>query len=239
MNMEQDNNGLKKQVRLLLGYSIISSLVLLYLVVKSLVPQGSTDLIRARAIIITDSAGRDRILIGAPIPFSADRVRTDTLAVREKWAKDIGGEEYMKWYKDYHHSMNGILLLNEEGFDKLAVGDQLPDPNTGQRITIPTGLTWNDEEGFERGGLGLGQLKEGGEYRNILGFDDKMGEGLHFAILEDGSKMIRMVQGDQMLYFLANPPNSMMGNDSTFMGWKVMKMDGQVVSETNLLQRGR
>lgn len=35
-------------------------------------------IIRAKGIIVEDENGRDRILIGSPVPFSKDRVRTDT-----------------------------------------------------------------------------------------------------------------------------------------------------------------
>lgn len=219
--------------------SFTLSLAVAYLLYKVLRASDQFDLIKAKGIVIVDSAGNDRILIGAPIPYSAQRVRTDTNSVRSQWAKDLGGDEYMNWYKGYHHSMNGILLLNEAGHDKLAVGDNLPDPNTGQRITSPTGMTWNDEKGFERGGLGLGQLKENGKYRNILGLDDEDGEGLHLAIFEDGSIMMRFVQRDQVFCLLANPAGSMFGNDATFIGWKVMKADGQLLKELNLLEKDK
>ena len=105
----------------------------------------------------------------------------------------------MEWYKRYRHDGVGMVVLNAEGYDRVLVGDGLPDPNTGQRISSPTGLLWNDHEGFELGGIGANRLLEGGEYRNGLGLDDKDGEGLHLIILEDGSKVMRTVYPGGML----------------------------------------
>ena len=156
-------------------------------------------ILRTPGIVVYDSLGRDRILIGAPFPPSNDRVRTDTNAVRKHWAVRFEEKEYMGWYKDYFHGGNGILIMNEGGFDKVLLGDDLADPNTGQRNGRPTGLLWNDEAGFERGGLGLNRLKENGQYRNLLGFDDETGEAFHLGLLEDGSKMIRMAWADTTL----------------------------------------
>lgn len=61
------------------------------------------NLIRAKGIIIQDENGKDRILIGAPIPYSNDRVRTDTSLVRKYFASEIYPEnprKYMEWYKN-------------------------------------------------------------------------------------------------------------------------------------------
>ncbi len=81
----------------------------------------------------------------------------------------------------------------------MLLGDNLTDPNTGQRNGRPTGLLWNDDLGFERGGLGLNRLKESGLYRNVLGLDDETGEALHLGILEDGTRMLRMAWSDTTL----------------------------------------
>lgn len=57
----------------------------------------------------------------------------------------------MKWTpKDYDHQSNGILILDEQGFDKVCLGDGVPDANIGQRIGKQTSLVC-DDEGFERG----------------------------------------------------------------------------------------
>lgn len=189
-------------IRLLSAYAIVSFGAILYLIATHIQSRRALDtgLIRANGIILLDSAGRERILIGAPIPYSDDRIRTDTTRVRELWSEQLGGASYMEWYQSYRHSCNGMLLLNDQGYDVLAVGDELPDPNTGNRITEPTGILWNDSLGFERGGLGLGKLLSNGLYRNILGLDDENGEGFHLSILEDGTKSMRIVSDSQLLF---------------------------------------
>jgi len=211
---------------LVIAYFILSAAAIGYLAweVDKLRHQ---DIIRTKGIIVTDSLGRDRILIGAPFPYSADRVRTDSFLVRQYWAVRMGGSEYMDWYRDYVHSGVGMVVLNEEGFDKVMIGEQLPDPNTGQRNGVPTGVLWNDDQGYERGGLGLNRLKETDstvangtpQYRNLIGFDDETGEALHMGVLEDGTKMIRMAWTDSVLLigkgapqnFLFNTPNRFVG----------------------------
>lgn len=76
-------------------------------------------IVRAKGIIIEDSSGKDRILIGAPIPSSTGRVGTDTVLVRKYWApKFKDPEAYMSWYKDYRSQMDGIVVMNSEGIDR-------------------------------------------------------------------------------------------------------------------------
>jgi hypothetical protein len=184
--------------KLLIAYIVLSAGLILYLLFE-VQRMKQPGVIRARGIIVEDSVGRDRILIGAPFPESKDRVRTDTAKVNKYWGSRFEGTEYMKWYSSYHNGGNGIVVMNEAGFDKVLLGDELPDPNTGQRNGTPTGLLWNDEQGFERGGLGLNRLKSNNKYRNVLGFDDETGEALHVGLLEDGSKFIRFAWTDSVL----------------------------------------
>ena len=129
----------------------------------------ATDgVLRVRGLVIEDAAGRERILIGAPIPEAANRVRTDEARVREIWGPRFPDEEqYMGYYQDYDHSTNGLVILSEDGFDRLVLGDPVSDPNIGRRIGPSTGLVINDAEGFERSGYGL--LDVNGLYRVVLG----------------------------------------------------------------------
>lgn len=39
----------------------------------------------------------------------------------------------MGYYQDYIHETNGMLILSEDGFDRLVVGDPVPDPSIGRR----------------------------------------------------------------------------------------------------------
>jgi hypothetical protein len=114
------------------------------------------EVLRARGLILVDEARRDRILPGAPIPESASRVRTDSSRVAREWSRGFPNPvQYMGWYRDYRHTSHGMLVLDEHGFKRLAVGDSLPDPNVGHRIGALTGVVINDAHGFERSGYGM------------------------------------------------------------------------------------
>ncbi len=131
--------------------------------------------LKARGLVIVDDNGRERILIGAPLPGAANRVRTDTARVRELWSKRFGNpEQYMKWYRDYNHQANGILILDEQGFDKVCLGDGVPDANIGPRIGKQTGLVFCDPEGFERGGIGVLNVGEK-QNRVVMALDGENG----------------------------------------------------------------
>ena len=157
--------------------------------------QGQSDIVRARGIIIEDAAGRERILIGAPIPAAENRVRTDSARAREAWAGRFPDpDQYMGYYANYRHSMHGMLILDENGFDRVAVGDSTPDPNIGQRIAASTGIQINDDRGFERSGYSV--LKVNGSDRVVLGLDGPRGEGVVLSLV-DGNRMGLSVYGPQ------------------------------------------
>lgn len=221
----------RRQLVLLRIHAVLSTFALTWLGYRELMPaeSGTIELVRTRGIIVEDAEGRDRILIGAPVPESTDRVRTDIAKVRALWAESLGGDAYLEGYASYDHGANGMIVLSPEGHDRLAVGDGLPDPNTGKRIAIPTGMVWNDHEGFELGGIGANRLLEGGKYRNTLGFDDPGGEGLHLVILEDGSKVLRFVHPEGMLVVGRLAPNSLFGNREEFLGLRALDQQGKVL----------
>ncbi len=143
--------------------------------------------LKARGLVIVDDNGRERILIGAPLPGAANRVRTDTARVRELWSKRFGNpEQYMKWYRDYNHQSNGILILDEQGFDKVCLGDGVPDANIGPRIGKQTGLIFCDPEGFERGGIGVLNVGEK-QNRVVMALDGENGtDATGISVMEDG-----------------------------------------------------
>ncbi len=110
-------------------------------------PTAHTDtILRAQGVVITDSQGRDRILIGAPVAASKDRTRKDDAS-------------------------DGIIFLGKTGADRLALG-QLPAPviggKSGKRIGDGDnyGMALFDTKGNERGGMGF--LGMG---RVVLGLD--------------------------------------------------------------------
>ena len=197
-------------------------------------------IIRAKGIVIEDSLGRDRILIGSPIPFSKDRVRTDTALVRKHWAGNYKNpDEFMKWYSNYKNSAEGIVIMNENGFDRLQLGDKLSDPNTGKRMFEPAGLLWNDREGWERGGAGV-NTTEDGKSRSVIGLDDESGEAVHLVTLEDGTKGL-MIAGNNghLLIGMSKANGSFFRNKEAFSGIKYFDSDGKLVWEQSMSKTGK
>lgn len=162
------------------------------------------QVLRVKGIIIEDSLGRERILIGAPIPYAKNRVRTDTSRVRKIWAKRFPNpDQFMKSYLGYTYNTNGIVFLNEEGFDRIALGDPTPDPWMGNRDP-GAGLIMNDAKGNERTGYAV--FPEG----PFLGLDEKnANEGLTLMVLDDGNSgvFIQNSKKRESIYLGTSPPN--------------------------------
>jgi len=236
--MQHEIKLLQKQVkRLQAGLLCTTFLFLAFFFVAFTGRVSSFDVIRARGIIIEDSAGRDRILIGAPIPASPHRVRTDTAKVRAHWAKKYGNpDQYMKWYKDYRHSTNGMVVMNEDGFDRVLVGDKLADPNIGKRMFEIAGMLWNDREGWEKGGAGVNTTKDG-QSRSIVGVDDNDGEAVHIVALEDGTKGL-MIGGNsgQLIVGMAKKNGQRLQNKEAFTGTRYYDSTGKLVWEQQLMK---
>jgi hypothetical protein len=177
------------------------------------------DVLRARGLIIVDDAGRDRILIGAPIPFTPSRVRTDTLRVAREWAPGFpDSAKYMGYYRQYRHSMHGMLVLDERGFDRVVIGDSTPDPNIGRRIGASTGVLVNDARGFERTGYGM--LTVDGTDRVVLGMDSKNGtEGMALSIIDGGDAGLSVFGSREQRMFLGTAaPDARLGLRDTTRG---------------------
>jgi hypothetical protein len=209
LDTEDRIRKLERDHRLLKAYSLIltAALVGLACIFPSLPPlqadQPGDRILRARGLIIEDEAGKERILLGAPVPAARNRVRTDVARVKELWAKNFP-KEYMDWYKDYRHATNGLLILDENGFDRIALHDPVPDPNIGKRIGPSTGVVINDEQGFERSGYGL--LKVQDRYRVALGMDSPKGrEGLTLALFDEGPVGVRVADGERVVYLGSAP----------------------------------
>jgi hypothetical protein len=181
--LEQQTKRLNKMVQ-------IATLILLLCLSQFLISSTESDsnkILRARGIVIVDDSGRERILIGAPLPNANNRVRTDTARVRKLWSKRFGNaDQYMKWYKDYNHNANGILILDENGYDRVCLGDGVPDANIGQRIGKQTGLIFCDDNGFEKGGIGVINV---GDKKNrvVMALDGENGtDATGISVMEDG-----------------------------------------------------
>lgn len=193
-------------------------------------------IIRVKGIIVEDSKGRDRILIGSTIPHSKDRVRTDSTKVRKFWARSYEEMEnqYMSWYKTYKNDAEGIVIMNEEGFDRVLLGDKLSDPNTGQRMFELAGILWNDKHGWELGGAGVNTTKEG-KSRSVIGLDSEDGEAVHLVALEDGTKAL-VINGEngRMLIGMSKPNGKYFKNKDKFTGIKYFDSTGNLIWEQSI-----
>jgi hypothetical protein len=237
--MQSELVQLKKQLNWIRLYMLISSTIILYFIISAFrQPEQTFGIIRAKGIVIEDSTGRDRILIGSPIPLSRDRVRTDTSLVKKYWAKNFEEDsaQYMEWYKSYHHGAEGIVIMNENGFDRVLLGDKLADPNTGKRMFEPAGILWNDKEGWELGGAGVNTTKDG-KSRSVMGVDDKDGEAVHIVALEDGTKgLIIGSENGRLMIGMSKKDGKWFQNKKAFTGVKFFDNNGRLVWEQQMNQ---
>lgn len=199
--METQIEQLKKQIRNMRIYMYVLTAIVPLFLFLAFTPGNTPGVLRVKGIIIVDSLGKERILIGAPVPYSANRVRTDSARVEKVWGKRYPPEaKYMEYYKGYNHSTTGILILDENGYDRVALGAPVPDPNVGKRLGQGAGIIINDEEGWERTGYGL--LNVGGKNRVILGLDNDRGkEGAALVVLEDGTAGLMVMDEKKMTFF--------------------------------------
>jgi hypothetical protein len=216
--MHTEIAALRRDLRLLKAYSAVLSIAVLVVIAGAFRLSRTDDqVIRTRGIVIVDAKGHERILIGAPIPAALNRVRTDSARVRQIWGPRFP-KEYLTYYQKYRHSMSGVLVLDENGFDRVAIGDSVPDPNIGRRIGPSTGMVVNDAQGFERTGYGL--LHVGNADRAVLGLDDSHGgEGVSLAVIDSGPVGIRVQAGPTSIY-LGRAPGEDIGlpGSGTFSG---------------------
>jgi hypothetical protein len=243
MNTELERRLIKMENRyhqLRIGFIAFITLTVLTAVNFSFKQTDVAGIIRAKGIVIEDSLGRDRILIGSPIPFSKDRVRTDTALVRKYWAKNYRNpDQFMKWYREYKNTAEGIVIMNENGFDRLQLGDKLSDPNTGKRMFEPAGLLWNDREGWERGGAGV-NTSEDGKSRSVIGLDDDSGEAVHLVTLEDGTKGL-MISGNngRLMIGMSKENGAFFQNKEAFSGIKFFDLNGKLLWEQTMPKSGK
>jgi hypothetical protein len=216
--MHERFEKLERQVRVLKIYAGVSSLAFVIGAFSAFRSNTDDQVLRARGIVITDAQGRERILIGSPIPDSRDRLRTNLARVDSAWAKRFPSGTYMKYYPTYRNAVSGILVMDRGGVDRLVVGDSLPDPNIGQRIGSDVGMLVNDANGFERTGYGLLTVK--GHDRAVLGLDTNQGtEGVALAVIDSGRTGM-FVAGQGMLGFFGSAPakDSLGGVGAPFAG---------------------
>src|SRR5688500_16309829 len=103
--METQIAKLKKEIRSLRIYTYVLTAIVPLCAFLAFTPNTTPGVLRVKGIIIVDSLGKERILIGAPIPYTANRVRTDTTRAEKAWSKRFPPEaKYMEYYKNYNHS---------------------------------------------------------------------------------------------------------------------------------------
>ena len=66
----------------------------------------------------------------------------------------------------------GLIILDEQGRERVLIGAPVPNPREGTRSSPSTGLVINDVAGYERFGLGLFN-----DNRVVMGFDAPPGTG--------------------------------------------------------------
>jgi len=160
---------------------------------KSARADSSGQVLRVRGLIVEDAQGRPRVLLGAPIPKVPGRKRQD--------------------------DDTGIVLVGENGADRVAIGAPTPAPQSGgkvgQRISPGAGVVVDDLEGNERGGIGvldngrgavcldypepinrdaicLGVLPEGLAALLINAPSGDNGERAMMAVLKDGTSLVKL-----------------------------------------------
>ncbi len=228
---------LEKKYNRLRFITLVSALIFIVCLLGfGFIESNKFDIIRAKGIIIEDEKGKDRILIGAPIPYSKNRVRTDTTLVRKYWSKNYGSnaDQFMKWYNDYYHSADGIVIMNETGFDRVLVGDKLADPNIGKRMFQISGILWNDKEGWELGVAGVNTGSDG-KARSIIGIDNSNEEAVHIVALEDGTKGI-IIGGTngRLMIGMSKKNGEWFQNKDEFTGIKYFDNRGKLVWEQQM-----
>jgi hypothetical protein len=148
--------ALEKRLRLvlpvLISVMLAATVSALYLTVHSRAGLAdSGGVLRIRGLIVEDASGRERILIGAPVPGVHGRKR--------------------------HDDSVGVILIGENGADRVVLGAPAPAPQiqgiVGARIGKATGLILDDANGDERGGFSV--LDNDG--RVSLGLDYPHGNG--------------------------------------------------------------
>lgn len=186
--METPANLESNTKKLILRNNILMILLIAsigFMIYDRYVKKQTNDILYAKGIVIFDEEGKERILIGAPVPKTKHRIRDNYDKAMEAWADEFA-PEYREWYKEYSHENYGMLILDEKGYDRLAIGSPTPDPNIGKRLGPATGIEINDEQGFERSGYGL--MKVNGKNRVVLGLDNDNGtEGMSLILSDEGN----------------------------------------------------
>jgi hypothetical protein len=136
VDLQQRVEKLEQRSRRFMATSVILGIALGAVLVSGFTaaPRQGDGVIHAKGLVIEDSQGRPRVLLGAPFPEVSARLRTDARGT-------------------------SMIFLDERGHDRLTVGEALPAQLQGkiakvdQRIGASFGMIIHDLEGNERGGF--------------------------------------------------------------------------------------
>lgn len=231
--MEERIKQIERSLRIQQICTSIFASILVVILIFSFKPKEEPDILRAKGIVLVDSLGRERILIGAPVPYTQHRVRTNMDKAIAAWAENYGVENFKNYYSKLDHSANGIIILDENGYDRIAIGNNVPDPNIGTRIGKGTGVVLNDERGEERSGYNVLNVK--GQNRVALGLDRDNGtEGIIVGVLEDGTAGVYASNKKKSLFLGTAPESSFItGIKQPFFGL-IASDSSQVKHKVNL-----
>jgi hypothetical protein len=163
-------NHLEQRLRLFQVVATLGAAVLGAAIFVALRPfvrsDRSRDVLWVRGLVIEDDKGRERVLIGAPVPKVPGRKREDDTV--------------------------GLIVLGENGADRVALGAPGPDPqikgHVSKRISAGAVLLVDDSEGNERGGFGV--LDNDGRATFGLDYPGGAGEAIALSVIpQDGASL--------------------------------------------------
>jgi len=161
---------LERNIRSLRTVVLLLALIIIVGSSVAVLSDGNRNILRVQGLIVEDTEGNPRILIGAPFPEVKERKRQD--------------------------KSTGILLLDEKGIDRIAIGSPTPNPQikgtVAKRMSPATGIQINDLNGNERSGYGI---MDSGSV--VLGMDYESGEGLALFVSKELGYTGVMINGNK------------------------------------------
>jgi len=157
-HLQRQVKNLGRWLKVLVGAYVLLLLVFLVAPRETAFAEKNLNVLRTRGIVVVDEQNRERVLVGAPIPTVPGRKRQDPAT--------------------------GIIVLGENGADRVAVGFELDPQVQGKvvkRISPGAGITVHDLDGNERGGFGV--LDNG---RVVLGLDYENREAVTLFVRPEG-----------------------------------------------------
>lgn len=158
-------------------------------------PDDEPEILRIRGLVLEDAEGRPRMVLGAPISEVPER-RYSRMPVMENPRVEEGRMVWDRAESAEATEIFGMLILDEEGYERIVLGDPLPNPAVGGRIYQRKkgrhwGMTINDVDGTERSGYGVW---ENGQVS--LGLDWKGSEAVVFFAIPDGTAGLHVASRD-------------------------------------------